>query len=244
MYLIKLGGSVISDKSEYLTFREDTVKKIARVLPKNDVILVHGAGSFGHILADKYSITDGFEDWKRLGFAKIQRDMIDLNLRILSTLIDEGIPAVSMPPHAFMSMGSAINFEIFDYLIHYGFVPLTFGDAVFDSERGINICSGDVLMLELAKKYRPEKTVFLTDVDGIYTHPPGSGKEELIRELHPAHDPKTEIKVSDVTGGMDLKINVMREIAKYSKVYVINGFHPERLESVLKDEDFIGTVVL
>ncbi len=244
MLVVKLGGSVISDKREYRAYREGVVRKIAEHLPRNDVVVVHGAGSFGHILADEYRITGGFEEWKRLGFSRIERDMLDLNLKILDTMVSAEIPAVSMPPHSFVTMGKEMNLELFDMLLNYGFVPLTFGDAVFDVEKGINILSGDVLMMELAKRYRPEKTIFLTDVDGVYTGPPGDPNSQLIPVLGRDTTPETSVQVRDVTGGMDLKINVMREIANYSRVYIINGYHPERIDAVLKDEEFVGTVVL
>ncbi len=244
MLLIKLGGSVISDKTEYRRFREDVVWRIAKVLPKEDMIIVHGAGSFGHILAHKYRITEGYSTDKRLGFTKIQRDMMDLNLRILDILVEQEIPVVSMPPHSFVEMGKELELKLFDSLIAHKFVPLTYGDAVFDAAKGINIYSGDLLMQELAKRYKPEKTVFLTNVDGIYTKPPHEDGAELIPVLRREKDPHTSITVKDVTGGMELKIDVMREIAKHSKVYIINGFYPERLENVLNDEDFVGTVVL
>ncbi len=243
MLLIKFGGSVISDKSEYRKFRENVVRKIARYIPKKDVIIVHGAGSFGHILAKEYRIISGFEDWKRIGFSKIQLDMIELNSKIVRILIEEDIPVVSLPPHSFMIMDDRQNLDIFDYFVSYGFVPLTYGDAVFDASRGINILSGDILMLELAKRFKPEKTIFLTDVDGIYTRPPKNGKAKLIKEFDRKKTPKTAMNVTDVTGGMDLKIDVMKEMAQHTKVYVINGLHPERIVDVLNDRDFIGTVI-
>ncbi len=244
MFLIKFGGSIISNKSQYLEFREDVVKKIVKELPKGEFIAVHGAGSFGHILAHEYSIVDGYEPWKRVGFARIQRDMEDLNLRLLSMMIDHKIPAVSVPPHAFMVMGKEINFEIFDYLLRYDFVPLTYGDAVFHKDKGVGICSGDLLMLELARRYRPEKTIFLTNVDGIYDRPPSEPNAKLIDVLRRDDGTYTEMNVKDVTGGMGFKIEVMRKIAEHSKVYIINGYHPGRLRAVLNDEKFIGTVVL
>ena len=244
MYLIKMGGSVISDKKEYRTYRAHVVSEIARVLPQKDLLIVHGAGSFGHILADQFNITSGFEEWKRLGFSKIERDMQDLNLKVLSSLLEKDIPAVSMPPHAFMILGSKPDIKYFDYLLQYDFVPVTYGDAIFDMNLGINICSGDLLMLELARHFHPEKTVFLTDVDGIYDRPPDEEDTKLINILHRDITPHTETKVRDVTGGMEYKIEMMRKIAAYSKVYIINGFHPERLKAVLNNDEFIGTVIL
>ncbi len=243
MILIKLGGSVISDKREYRRFREEEVRKIARKLPKRELILVHGGGSFGHIMAEKYRITEGFEEWKRLGFSNVGRDMEELNLRILSILIEEGIPAVSMPPHSLFIMGENVNMGIFRKAVSLGFVPLTYGDIIFHGEKGIDICSGDYLMLQLAREFRPELTIFLTDVDGIYDRDPDEEGATLIPELERSMQPGTSLKVKDVTGGIAYKIKIMREIANYSRVYVLNGFHPERMEKLIKGENVTGTVV-
>ncbi len=243
MLLIKLGGSVITDKKIYKRFREDVVKKIAKSLPKNDLLIVHGGGSFGHIIAHEYRITEGFEEEKRIGFARIGADMMELNLKILNILIDNSIPAVSLAPHSFHIMGEEVDLSLFEKYLSMGMVPVTYGDVILDKNQGINICSGDYLMLHLAKKFRPEKTIFLTDVDGIYDRDPKKEVARLIPFLPREHDVETSIRVKDVTGGMEYKIRIMREIAEHGRVYVLNGFHPERIRKVLNDEDFIGTVV-
>ena len=110
MLLVKLGGSVISNKRRYRRFRADVVKKIAYVLPKENLIIIHGGGSFGHILAHNYKITEGFEEWKKIGFSKIGLDMMDLNMKILKILIKENIPAVSLSPHSYLVLGKKVNF--------------------------------------------------------------------------------------------------------------------------------------
>ncbi len=243
MLLVKLGGSVITDKKEYKKFRYDATKKIVKELPKEDLIIVHGGGSFGHILAHKYRITEGFEEDKRYGFAKIGMDMMELNLKILEILHEHSIPAVSIPPHAFHIFGDDLNLDIFEHYLTLGIVPVTYGDVILDKRQGINICSGDYLMLHLAEKFKPEKVIFLTDVDGIYDRNPKEEGATLIPVLSRHYKPGTNLNVMDVTGGMKYKISIMREIAKHSKVYVINGFHPERLVKVLRDEEFLGTVV-
>ncbi len=243
MLLVKLGGSVITDKSTYRRFREGVVEGIVSQLPKENLLIVHGGGSFGHHLAKEYRITDGFEEWKRPGFSRIGLDMADLNLRIMEILIEREIPAVSIPPHSFLVYGEEPRMEVFRRAVSLGFIPVTYGDIVFDREKGINICSGDYLMLQLAREFRPEKTIFLTDVDGIYDMDPAMPGAKLLSTLPRDYSPDTAIKVKDVTGGMEGKIRVMREIANYSKVYVLNGFHPERIGEVLRDEEFIGTVV-
>ena len=47
--ILKIGGSVITDKSKILKPNISSMKNISKILKKFDrVILVHGAGSFGH----------------------------------------------------------------------------------------------------------------------------------------------------------------------------------------------------
>ena len=58
MIIVKLGGSIITDKAEYRKFRADTVDRLAGEIVSSgkQVIIVHGAGSFGHILAKEHSL--------------------------------------------------------------------------------------------------------------------------------------------------------------------------------------------
>ncbi len=234
---------MISNKANYREFRYAAVESIASNLPKRDLIIVHGGGSFGHILARKHRITEGYKPWKTEGFAKIGRDMMDLNLRILDILLENDIPAVSFPPHAYHVMGGEMNMRIFEESLSYELVPLTYGDIIFHEEKGFDICSGDYLMLQLARRFRPEKTIFLTDVDGIYDRPPSLDGATLIPVVDEETMLQTSLEVPDVTGGMEYKIGMMRKIAKYSEVYVLNGFHPERIKNLMEGKKFVGTVV-
>ena len=57
MFIIKLGGSVITDKTKECTFKQKTMDSLSEQIKKSnkDTIIIHGAGSFGHILAKKYA---------------------------------------------------------------------------------------------------------------------------------------------------------------------------------------------
>jgi len=243
MLLVKMGGSVITDKKIYKKFREEAVKRIVENLPQEKLLVVHGGGSFGHILASKYEITSGFEEDKRMGFAQIGLDMMDLNMRILKIFHEKNLPAISIPPLAFHIFGKKMDMSVFRNASQLGFYPVTYGDIIFDATQGINICSGDYLMLNLAREFKPEKVIFLTDVDGIYDRSPSIKGAKLIEVLRRDMNPETAIRVADVTGGIAYKIKIMREIANYSKVYVLNGFYPDRIKKVLNDEEFVGTVI-
>ena len=62
--VIKLGGGLITDKGSMKKFDSDSVERIADSISSIvemgvPVIVVHGAGSFGHLLAKEWSISEG-----------------------------------------------------------------------------------------------------------------------------------------------------------------------------------------
>ena len=58
MHIIKLGGSVITAKGRYRTFMQKATSRIIEEIAqiKDQIIIVHGGGSFGHIPAHRYGI--------------------------------------------------------------------------------------------------------------------------------------------------------------------------------------------
>ena len=101
MILIKLGGSVITDKYAYRSFDAETVARLCREIAESDqgTVVVHGAGSFGHILAKRYALNSGLVDFGQVpAVAQVQYDVRELNSRIVRALMDVGLPAVGVPP--------------------------------------------------------------------------------------------------------------------------------------------------
>src|SRR4030067_597890 len=101
MLLVKLGGSVITDKAKLRTARPLDLDRLAGgdAPARDDLILVHGAGSFGHILAEKYSLHKGYHDDSQLeGVAEVQRDVRGLNLMVVDALRGAGTRPVAIPP--------------------------------------------------------------------------------------------------------------------------------------------------
>lgn len=239
MLIIKLGGSVITAKGRYRTFMHKATSGIIEQISKikDQIIIVHGGGSFGHILAHRYGIPGNLDNRRLAGFSRIHMDMLDLNSRVCS-IIDEKIgTCISMPAAVMMS-----DFEekASDF-IYRNILPVFFGDVYLDGER-IGIISGDRIMSRLAAELKPERAIFLTDVDGIYTSNPKTDRNaKLVKELE--GNVRTSINREDVTGGMSGKIDEMRKIARSgTEVYVINGRKPERIHQIGKPS-FIGTVI-
>ena len=56
--ILKLGGSVITAKSKPQTLNVRAIKNIAKIISEFDkpIIVVHGAGSFGHYFAKRFRI--------------------------------------------------------------------------------------------------------------------------------------------------------------------------------------------
>jgi isopentenyl phosphate kinase len=254
MILVKLGGSVITDKRRYRTFDQANVKRLAKEIVRSNMpmIIVHGAGSFGHVLAKKYHLKDGYRERGQIkGLAKVSLDVRDLNLRVMGALQTAGLNCVSIPPSAccLMEDGKLVSFdmEVMHRYLDLGIVPVTFGDVVLDRKKGFGICSGDQLMARLADEFDPERIIFCADVDGIFTSDPHLHKEaRMIEEVDRSvlsRLPRSE-RCADVTGSIYGKIESILDLAKGREAMVINGRVQGRLERALKGEAVKGSRVI
>ena len=100
--ILKIGGSVITDKDGDLAARTEVINRLAEETQRanlKNLIIVHGGGSFGHPTAQKYGIKDGLkEETQKLGFAETHHVMTVLNGLVMDALVWHNIPAVSVTP--------------------------------------------------------------------------------------------------------------------------------------------------
>ena len=72
--ILKIGGSVVTDKDGELAAKTEVINRIAEEIKRADIdnlILVHGGGSFGHPTAKKYGIKEGLKDpAQKVGFSE------------------------------------------------------------------------------------------------------------------------------------------------------------------------------
>jgi len=256
MFIIKLGGSVITDKSKECTFKQKIMDNLSDQIKKADkeAIIIHGAGSFGHILAKKYELNQGYKRLEQIkGFSETHEKVQTLNSLVLKSLQKAGIPAVSISPHSTIKLNDhkleKMNFQIFDEYLKQKFTPVTFGDVVLDKNLGFSICSGDILVQALAKHFKVEKVIFVLDEDGLYTSNPKMDKKAKLLE-------KTTIKEleslttkldehADVTGGMQGKIENIKKITELGiDTILLNGNKADRLYHVLVGEETKSTTVI
>ena len=255
MLIIKLGGSVITDKTKENTFKKDLVDGLAKEIKSADkeTILIHGAGSFGHILAKKYDLNEGYKDHDQLhGFSLTHAMVKKLDSFVLDSLHKAGIPAVSISPHSVLKLNNhkplKLDYSIFEDYLKAGFTPVTFGDVVLDEKLRFSICSGDLLVHLLTEHFKPEKVIFVIDEDGLYTSNPKTDKNakliksmtaEQLEKLRTPLDPH-----ADVTRGMEGKIETIKDVAKLGiDTILLNGNKPNRLYQVMIGKDTKSTIV-
>jgi isopentenyl phosphate kinase len=253
--IIKLGGSVITDKTSYKEIRKDNLSKICKQLLNSTkpYIIIHGAGSFGHIIAEKHSINDGFKNENQLdGLTRIRQDMTSLTQEVVSCLIEKNIKAISFQTSAFAFMKNTESSYFLDPIersLSLGMCPVLSGDVLFTEEGGFTIHSGDSLISHLVKHFNVDQVIFLTDVDGLFEKSDDEEMGKLVRKLDfeefkgfKADELRSE--VIDVTGSMKGKVDeISTLLSDVEKVVILNGLHPERLGSVLKNEEVISTVI-
>ena len=251
MILIKLGGSVVTNKSKETTARLDIIDGLAREIASvpGEVIVIHGGGSFGHIKAREHDLHLGFvNEGQREGVYEVQRDMRILNRMIEEGFHGAGVPVASIPAGAItvFDNGQLKDFpsDIFAHYLDIGIMPISFGDVVVDRTRGIAICSGDDIMLRLARDLNAERCIFVTNVDGIFAHFPAAPEEKPLKEIRPGQEIGFTVKNTDVTGSMERKLDLMFKIAELGcRVEVINGLVPGRLASALRDDEHMATEI-
>ncbi len=255
MYILKIGGSVITDKSKKQTFKKNIVENLSSIIKEinEDLILVHGAGSFGHILAEKYNLNQGFKTNSQIeGFAKTHYSVQKLNTLVLNCLHNQKIPAISISPHSIIELNNhkieKFSKKIFKKFLNKSFTPVTFGDVVLDKKLGFSICSGDLLIEALSAYFKPKKVIFAIDEDGIYSSNPKINKNaEFINSITSKELIKLRTSLdnhSDVTGGMQGKINTIKNITNNGVDTVLfNGKKADRLKKILKDKKTKCTII-
>ena len=255
MFIIKFGGSVITDKAKECCFKQEVVDRLAAELKhaNKEVILIHGAGSFGHILAKKYKLNGGYKQKKQVeGFALTQAMVQRLNNLVLASLHNHDLPAVSIPPHAVLSLSnhklSRVDYSIFQKYLDLGFMPVSFGDVTLDKKLGFSICSGDLLVQLLAVHFKPEKVIFVLDEDGLYSANPKNDRNATFIERATVKDlDKLTTRLNahaDVTKGMDGKIHTIKKIARIGvDTILLNGNIHNRLYDTLKGKKVRHTIV-
>jgi isopentenyl phosphate kinase len=234
------------------------MNRLAKEISNSNVenlIVVHGGGSFGHPLAKKYALNEGLKECsQKIGFSETHHVMTVLNGLFMDSLVWHNIPAVSVTPSSCMltQNGRVNHFEDvpLKMLLKIGFLPVLYGDAVLDTEMGVAILSGDQLISVLALRLNAERVIVGIDEDGLYDADPKAGKGAkmfghlTLAELKELQSKLGEPRTCDVTGGMLGKVAELLLIAEHRvPITIVNGTKSSYVYRALRKEKVIGTVI-
>jgi isopentenyl phosphate kinase len=243
MLLLKLGGSVITNKEKPLSARTKTIDNIVSKLKRIDepLVIVHGGGSYGHYWSVKFGMHTKPAKYDNRGVAIVKKSMVDLNKIILDSFLKNNLNPYGLPPTDFVSGNKPIPKKIKEIkkIASSGLIPITYGDALWYGEKKSYILSGDKIMTMLAKVLRPRLSIFLLNIDGLFLD---FKQKKLINDIKDEKPSFTKIS-NDVTGGMKRKVDEASKISKMGlKVFFTNGNKPERIINAIKRNKFEGTL--
>jgi isopentenyl phosphate kinase len=256
--LIKLGGSLITDKAKPFTARKalmgriaDELKSIKRIY-KGQIIIGHGSGSFAHTPAAKYQTQKGIINSNSLkGFPLVADAARLINEITIDIFLKKGLPVLSFSPLSFIytkkEKSASFLVDPIKKALSLGFVPVIYGDVIMDENMGFCIYSGEktinLLAKALKKDYKKISIIYCGETNGVYD---GFGK--TIAKITPKNykDYKSSIKgakETDVTGGMVHKVEESLLIAKSLGIQtlIINGKIKGEIKRAMLGKKIKGT---
>jgi isopentenyl phosphate kinase len=253
LVFLKLGGSLITDKTQpytpLLDVMDDLALQIKTALqthPNLRLVLGHGAGSFGHVPASEYHTRDGLppqptplihrerdetEENYWQGFAEVWYQASSLNRFVMKALHNAGVRSIALPPSASViaSSGQVSIWETtpIRMALASGIVPVVFGDTVFDEVRGGTILSTEDLFMSLATFLGPERILLAGLEAAVWADFPERTK--IVERITPQSFSEIKANVgksaaADVTGGMESKVRQMLDVVEANPEMTVQIF--------------------
>ena len=264
LVFLKLGGSLITDKSTPYTAPLDKLADLADQIARArqataglSLVLGHGSGSFGHAAAQHLAPaapetgSAGEGDYWR-SFAEVWYQASALNRLVMDSLHGAGLAAVAISPAAGVLArdGRVLHWDLAPLrsALAAGLLPVVYGDVVFDEARGGTILSTEDLFAHLARELRPEQILL-------------AGLEPVVWADFPARRVRAERITAatfpdiaqglgashglDVTGGMASKVRQMLALVQEIPgltVQIFSGDVPGNVERALGGE-LLGSLI-
>lgn len=276
--LLKLGGSVVTrkgSKSFPLTSTKilengakfvniDAVRRICSEI-KNSLqnlgylVVVHGAGVFGHFPVSEFLKSDAKERIS-VGWPLTLYSVQVENIILLNEMLASGLPAIGIPSrsvfavtardqeHPWVALDAAFDAKTIKRLLPT-YIPVLFGDLIFDEQGQPAVLSGDTILYLCARELKDVDFVASgTDVQGIFTDDPKKNPDaKLVSRITLSETDKLVPKEStyrDVDGGMSRKFQELVSIAKLGIQSIV--FDASKGGNVLRAlrGDHVGTLIV
>ncbi len=244
MIFLKLGGSLITEKSKPLTPRLDTIERLAGEIadavqsrPDLQMVIGHGSGSFGHHTAARFGTQNGAissEDW--WGFCIVADAARQLHRLVMQALLVRDLPVMSFSPSSMIithegKLASDFS-EPIQLALDAGLIPVVHGDAVLDTVKGASIVSTEQVFIALGRRMEPERMLLAGIEPGVLT-PDG----EILDVIKPVDFGQLEFSPpggEDVTGGMRSKVEQASLFAHQHPATEVIIFAPSSVGSLTR----------
>ena len=270
LVFLKLGGSLITDKTQPYTARIEKLLAVAGEIKSAinktsglKLILGHGSGSFGHFAVKEQSTLLNLPPFSKAekkdqeksywkGFSEVWFRASQLNRIVMEALNKTSILAISIPPSAMISAQDGIikhwDLSVLHSAIKAGLTPVIYGDIVFDDARGGVVLSTEDLLFYLAHQL-PITSVHLAGIEAaVWADFPT--RQRAVERITPSTFGAVSGKIGashgvDVTGGMRSKVDEMlrlvQQISNLS-VHIFSGEETGNIEKALTGEQ-LGTLI-
>jgi isopentenyl phosphate kinase len=215
--------------------------QVAEIRKDCSVILIHGAGSYGHIPVKKYGLQQGWKSPRQLrGLSSTKLKLLEWENLLDKILLEHGVPVIPFLASDFFvtEKGRIISARLKPLAswLRLGCVPITGGDIVPDSRNGFSILSGDQIAAFIAIRMKATRLIYAVDVDGVFNANPAlDSHAQLLETLTASSAAHLISKVisgtnHDVTGGMAGKISESLSATRHRiPVHFVNLTKNERL---------------
>jgi len=259
LIFIKLGGSVITDKSGEYVARKGNIARLAgeikSALEKTNtkIVIGHGAGSFAHIPASIYKTKEGLINDKSLfGMSVTEEAARWLNGIVIKEFISQKLPVFPFSPASFLISDAKVYSK--SYLdpikkaLQIGVIPVVYGDVILDRQIGCTIFSTEKIFSILSKDLRKDykiRIIYVTDVDGVYDKNGRTISVISDKNINRLKSGIAGARGVDVTGGMLHKVEESLALAGETgiKTLIVNGTKMNRLKKAILDVKFEGTLI-
>lgn len=238
--VLKLGGSVITEKDRPETLDGPALSRAARaVAGTDDLVVVHGGGSFGHHHAEAYGVstTEGSDDPEAV--IDIHGAMVTLNQFVVSRLRGQDVPAVPVHPLSAADRDAAGTLTLPSgataRLLGEGYVPVLHGDVIAHAGEGVTVLSGDEIVVDLAGALDADQVGLCSAVPGVL-----DDDGEVIPEIRSFEDVAGVLggsDATDVSGGMAAKVTQLLSLSTPASIFDLDGL------AAFLDGEAAGTTV-
>jgi isopentenyl phosphate kinase len=259
LVFVKMGGSLITDKTRPESPRLDVISRLAAELAKAleerpglSLLLGHGSGSFGHWVASQYGTRAGVEGtdaW--VGYVQVAASAARLNRIVTDTLLRAGVPVLAVRPSSSAHCRDGVLVSLDTHPIRRALeerlVPMVHGDVALDEVRGGTIISTEEIMIFLAAQFEPGRILLLGETDGVLSGGSRAGWTEgsAVPVITPDNieaiaDSLGAARGRDVTGGMVSKVYQMLDLVRDRpalQVHILSGLQPGLLTRALLEPD-------